>query len=371
VPYETVWELEHHTAAKHEILRRYLGAWFPVLTHGGWNRRVIFFDGFAGPGIYDKGEPGSPIIALDTLVSHKMFEQLHHTEFVMIFVEKDTARFESLEKQIALFWQKVGGQPSNIKVLTVNDEFVTAATDLLETLAEAKKQLAPTFAFIDPFGWSGVPLDVICRLLAYDKCEVFFNLMYDSMNRFLTHEQTAHHRRELFGGTEYLNADGLNPAERNEFLHELYGRKLQEVGGFKYVHRFEMLNRQNHTVYSLFFGSRSLDGLRIMKDAMWGVDPVGGMRFSDRLAGQPVLFGDEPDYGPLRHALLDRFAGRDVAIEELEEFTLVETPYKLGGLKSKVLKPMQLEEHTVEGVEQRRPGQFPPGTIIRFVTPTP
>ena len=63
VPKTTVWPLEPHTKAKHEILRRYLGAWFPILTSGGWNRRVIFLDGFAGPGRYSACEPGSPIIA--------------------------------------------------------------------------------------------------------------------------------------------------------------------------------------------------------------------------------------------------------------------------------------------------------------------
>ena len=60
----TVWELEDHTAAKHEILRRYLAAWFPILSSSGYNRRGLFIDGFAGPGIYSKGELGSPIIAL-------------------------------------------------------------------------------------------------------------------------------------------------------------------------------------------------------------------------------------------------------------------------------------------------------------------
>jgi hypothetical protein len=30
-PNETLWEIEPHTKAKHEILQRYLGAWFPIL----------------------------------------------------------------------------------------------------------------------------------------------------------------------------------------------------------------------------------------------------------------------------------------------------------------------------------------------------
>lgn len=73
MPDETIWPLDQHTRAKHELLRRYLGAWFPILTYAGYHGRVMFLDGFAGPGIYSNGEPGSPIIALNTLVNHRVF----------------------------------------------------------------------------------------------------------------------------------------------------------------------------------------------------------------------------------------------------------------------------------------------------------
>ncbi|MGB9800713.1 MAG: hypothetical protein ACPLUL_11530 [Thermanaerothrix sp.] len=43
-----VWKIELHTKAKHEILRRYLGAWFGIL--GSKIPRVVYIDGFCGPG---------------------------------------------------------------------------------------------------------------------------------------------------------------------------------------------------------------------------------------------------------------------------------------------------------------------------------
>ena len=120
---EPIWPLEAHTRAKHELLRRYLAAWFPVLTNRGFNRRVLFLDGFAGPGIYANGEPGSPIIALDTLVNHKHFPNLAHSEFDFHFVEPDRERFDSLEEQLRLFWARhPGGQPANVLKYT-RDEF--------------------------------------------------------------------------------------------------------------------------------------------------------------------------------------------------------------------------------------------------------
>jgi hypothetical protein len=57
---ETVWEMEPHTQAKHDILSGYLSAWLPIMSK--YNERLVYVDGFAGPGVYTNGEPGSPII---------------------------------------------------------------------------------------------------------------------------------------------------------------------------------------------------------------------------------------------------------------------------------------------------------------------
>jgi hypothetical protein len=36
------WPTEPHTEAKHAILRKYLGAWLPIMTK--WNGRVLHID---------------------------------------------------------------------------------------------------------------------------------------------------------------------------------------------------------------------------------------------------------------------------------------------------------------------------------------
>ena len=57
-PLDTLWELDPHTLGKHLVLRAYLDAWLPVM--GSWQGRLLFIDGFAGPGEYEGGEEGSP-----------------------------------------------------------------------------------------------------------------------------------------------------------------------------------------------------------------------------------------------------------------------------------------------------------------------
>jgi hypothetical protein len=82
-------------------------------------------------------------------------------------------------------------------------------------------------------------------------------------------------------------------------------------GGFRYVNSFEMVHNNGHTGNLLIYGTRNLKGMQVMKDAMWKVDPGGGITFSDRLAGQEVLFsGAGVDLVPLRQALLKKFPAR-------------------------------------------------------------
>src|SRR4051812_24238049 len=73
----TIWPAEPHTIVKHRILERYLQAWLPILSHQSHllqqqHRQILFIDGFAGPGIYEGGQPGSPVIAVKTALDHSV-----------------------------------------------------------------------------------------------------------------------------------------------------------------------------------------------------------------------------------------------------------------------------------------------------------
>jgi three-Cys-motif partner protein len=181
---DTVWSLDPHTKAKHDLLVRYLGGWFAVLSK--YNGRIVFLDGFAGPGVYSKREPGSPTLALRTLLEHQHKGLLARCKFLFIFNEQDAARFRSLEHEV----EKIKGEkwPVNVDVTLANMSFVEVADDILQYLGE-DKVLAPTFAFLDPFGYKGIPIHLIARLLAFDKCELFIYWDFNSVNRFATRRQ--------------------------------------------------------------------------------------------------------------------------------------------------------------------------------------
>jgi hypothetical protein len=173
------------------------------------------------------------------------------------------------------------------------------------------------------------------------------------------------HFEALFGTTEFKKAPQAGDPARGQFLHDLYEKQLTEVCGFPYVQSFEMVNNLGKTGCYLFYCSRNITGLKIMKEAMWKVAPGGDFKFSDRLAGQSILFEESIDTRPLQANLMDHFAGRTVSIADIENYTLVHTPYAKSHVKTRTLKPMQ-EAGLIDSPNQRRAGTFPEGTLVTF-----
>lgn len=80
-----IWNKSPHTAAKHNILRKYVQAWSAILALGSSDHRIIYIDRFAGPGEYMGGEEGSPILVLKSLKEHQLRDKFKGTDFVNIF----------------------------------------------------------------------------------------------------------------------------------------------------------------------------------------------------------------------------------------------------------------------------------------------
>ena len=339
-----------------------------------WNGRVVFIDGFAGPGRYVDGEPGSPIIALRSLLEHSYFVGSPPTgrRFTFLFVESKQDRAEFLEAEIGRLDEDIG-IPEWVTVDVRHGAFSDEIAFLLDALEEAGGGLAPTFSFVDPFGFKGVPMEMVARIVRYPKCECLVTFMYEAINRFLGHpnEKIAAQYDELFGTDEWRNLTEISdPSERRESIVELYRNQLVTVGGLSYVRTFEMINKGNRTEYFLYFGTNNSTGLSKMKQAMWKADPLRGQVFSDRTEGQFVLIKAGAEVG-LRDSLREHFRGnRWVPIEEIEEYVLVATPYSEKiHLKRKTLGVMERAdppEIEVRGRKRNIAGQYPPGTEIKF-----
>lgn len=358
----TVWTRQPHTKAKHDILERYLGAWFGIFGHSRYDQRVVVLDGFAGPGRYDDGEAGSPILALNTLLDHNAFNNFNDTEFMFLFNEYDSNRFSHLQNEISAIKERRAPWPGNVHVETRNENFQDLTRGILDAIPDGR-QLAPTFAFVDPFGYRDVPMALIRELVESPKIELFIYFDFNSVNRFAKAGVVDEHFNALFHSDEYRNApDGPG---RGEFLHDLYETQLREVCDFAHIGSFKMIHKNGHTGSYLFFCTRNDQAFDKMKQAMWALAPGGDYRFDDRLAGQPVLFENEANTGPLKDELQQHFGGRTVPVEDVIRYVVASTPFHSAQVKRKTLKPMQ-DEGRITSPNQSRRGAFKAGTLITF-----
>lgn len=337
-PKTIIWKLEPHSRAKHEILRRYLQAWVPILNHGGF-AQVLYIDGFAGPGCYSGGEEGSPIIALRTALDHKTSIK---SKVLFFFVEKDKARADVLNDIISKI-----SRPHNFHVKVASGErFETAFGDLLKFYNSKSRSLPPTFAFLDPFGWTGVSFSTVKQIMSYPHCEVLITFMYEEINRFISHPDQELNFDLFFGTKDWRDGTGLTDTrQRNGFFHDLYVRQLKFDAGARYVRSFQMRNDADVTDYYLFYATNSLMGLKKMKEAMWKIDESGEFTFSDATdPSQLVLFTKQPNFDALRKQILSRFGGQEITVGDLESFVIAETAYRETHYKRHVLRPMELSQ---------------------------
>lgn len=359
----TVWERPPHTKAKHDILKRYLGAWFGIFGSSSYRQQVNVLDGFAGPGLYDDGEPGSPVLTLDTLLHHRSFADFGDTQFNFLFNEWNDERFASLQNALEGVKAERSPWPKNVRVHSRNQNFQELARELLNSIPTGK-QLAPTFAFIDPFGYKDVPMALIRDLVSHQSCELFIYFDFNSVNRFANAGNVDPHFTALFESDEYRNAPASD-AGRGQFIHDLYERQLRQECNFAHICSFEMVNQTGHTGSYLFFCTRNDQAYDKMKEAMWKLAPGGDYRFDDRLAGELVLFEDEANTGPLQDELAQHFAGQTVTFEDVRRYVVTNSPFHSGQVKTKTLKPMQ-QAGRITSPNQKKTGTFPNGTLIEF-----
>ena len=359
-PKDILWELEPHTIGKHLVLRAYLNAWFPILS--SWKKRILFIDGFAGPGEYKGGEEGSPLIAMRALIDHTAKIE---AEVIFFFIEIEARRAQHLESIIDEWKSKL---PSNAIPHVVTGRFDETMEEVLGSLDEQHKRIAPAFVMIDPFGVAGTPMSIVRRIMGNPQCEVYFSLMYEPMNRFRNTPEFEKHLDELFGCPDWRAIVEIEDSEqRRKGLYDLYERQLLAAGANHVVH-FDIYSG-SRLIYSIFFATRHELGCDRMKAAIWKVAPEGTYEFRGTHGGQLAL-SLEPSFEPLKMQLLDEFGdGRWYPIEAIQKFVRSDkTDYHSGQLKTNTLQPMEADGLVeVDPSSRKSAFKYPNGSRLRFI----
>jgi three-Cys-motif partner protein len=322
--------------------------------------RLVLVDAFAGPGRYVDGEPGSPLILLDAYLKHSYRARMK-SEVVYLFIEERLDRVDHLRREIAKL-----ELPANVKVQIEHGRYEAKFRSELEALQEEGKQLAPSFAFVDPFGYSDAPMDLTGQFLQFRRCEVLVYIPLPFIARFVGRQGQEQAMTSLFGTDRWRDAIAMDGDHRRAFLHDLFREQLR-INGSRLVRSFEIQSGQGNG-YHLFFGTNNELGLARMKEAMWTADPVAGQRFTDSTqTDQLVLIDVEVDTAPLLRALRDHFATAPFTIEQAERFTVLETSFTASHLRRRTLAPEEEAGMLRVLTARKMVRTYPPGTRMRFL----
>jgi three-Cys-motif partner protein len=364
----TVWDSTPHTLAKHRILTTYLNAWIPILSHqshqvGITKGRLLFVDGFAGPGSYKGGEEGSPILAIKSVLEHS-----HDFPIPVrfLFIEENVERYNLLNISIQKLNQQIVGCSKIESYLVKHGDSEKVLTSYLNDLQNRGEKLGPALFFLDQFGFSDVPMELIARIMANPICEVFSYLEWSNMNRFLADKTKWNSITTAFGGEEWQEVFNLEISKRAAFMLEAYKKAIQQRTHSKYVWNFAMCDENDKLLYWLVFSTNSLRGLEVMKGAMWRVDRTGGFRFSDNENPcQLGLFASCSDE-ILAVEIKTKLSGQILTAEQVKEFVLTKTPAYLFKGSLKILENaggIQI----VSAPFQRRKGTFPDDNLSNII----
>lgn len=312
------WPCAPHTAAKHRVLERYLQAWWPIMLSAF--PRLTYVEGFAGPGVYTGGEPGSPIIALRTLRAAAAPDKPVDT----IFIDRSRTCLDRLKVEIAQHIGPSARPLANPPRLVLGN----AADQLLPQLDAVGAWDGGVFAFLDSWGNVAVPIDAVARLARYG-CEVFVTLGRRFWQQFGKSLDPGWDR--MFGSTRWREVSAVSGAPAQaRFLMECYRVALRDAG-FPYLLDFELVDDSGEHLY-LIHATRSERGREKMKEAIWAVDPVSGAGFRDPRdvgEGQQALGLEwQPNIEPLKPLILDWLRGGPLPVDQVRRRVFRETIYK-------------------------------------------
>jgi three-Cys-motif partner protein len=309
------------------LYRQYFGKWFPIMVHS-FGGDITYAEGFSGPGIYVDGAPGSPVIALNTVVGDRQLRTRARL-LRMLFVDEDSRCTALLRERLAAAADPVALEDLPKHGITVDISTGPCVPTLQDMFDRHSAWGRPMLAVLDTWGGS-VPYDLVRRIARNGHSEVLITIEPQYFSRFASVDGISY-GDSVFGGPTWREVMNQPPEQKTRWLLEHY-RDAIGAAGFDFVLDFELIDNRGQSLY-LVFGTTHERGHEKMKEAMWEVDIVSGAGYRDpRDPDQETLAIEiEPNTRPLRRLILAHLRdrpGSEASVQELRNFALFKTFYK-------------------------------------------
>ena len=162
-------------------------------------------------------------------------------------------------------------------------------------------------------------------------------------------------RDAYFGCHDWTQALTLTGNEREEFLVDLYKRKLKEATGAKFVFAYRLCHPdKKQTYYYLVHATNNIDGITNMKDSFAQINN-GRMEYLGRYQNELTIFDlDSYKSNSLVENVLKVFSGKTMTFISVLESIIENVQFQQKDL-SEALKTMEKEGNvTIKRVSSTR-----------------
>ena len=359
-------ESREQSLVKATIVEKYFDTWAAIIIGAQKRRpwtpqRLAYVDLFAGPGRYKDGAASTPLKVLERAIARPDYCE----RLVTIFNDKDEANVRVLE-------QAIGELPGIDKLRNVpqvwNEEVGTEIAKRFGAISTV-----PILAFIDPWGYKGLTLQLVDAFLKDWGCDCLFFFNYGRINAGLNNPFVEAHMEALFGADAVKLGEGLrglSPREREATVVDELTGALKRYG-HRYVLPFCFKNETGRrTTHHLILVTKSFKGYEVMKEIMArssSLQEQGVASFSYSMAHsdrQERLFEFNRPVDDLKQMLRTDYAGRTITMHALYEEHSVGRPFLARHYKD-ALKALELDSE-IATFGRRSPRGFADSIRIDF-----
>ena len=307
-------EQSEQSAVKTKIVASYFSAWSRVMKNN-WPGTLAYIDLFCGPGRYSDNAASAPVkIINDTLMDPSLSSRMR-----FIFNDMDPNNIASLQSVISEIDTK-GILKDRIQY---HNETIAQGFDQRIRIPSS----VPVLSFVDPFGYKGLTLDLINKLISTNGSDCIFFFNYNRINMSISNTKFDEHLVGLFGENElsllkqrllYLSPEEREPIVLKSLIDALMQGKSNYVLPFKFYGA-----EQLRTSHFIVFVTKHPTACKIMKTIMYqnsakDQDGVALFRLEDRRnfaskAFQLSLLEERP-LVELKEKLAKDYSGKEASV---------------------------------------------------------
>lgn len=356
-------ERNKHTEAKLNIYEGYLGRYLSILAvTKGAGKRIFIYDLFCGPGTYNDGNDGSPLIAAKAIkaVSEKQEKWVREmgVEFHLLLNDKNAGHIGSVESII------MEHLPAACQLKVTTSDYAKRINEVIGGIPQMN-DFDRAFLFIDPYGYKDIRKQHFIELLKSPKFEVLIFLPVSSMYRFASSnmEERAEEDqsiKRLLEFTEDFEHDYGFLRESDsiegyiERLNESFRESIQrEIKSHVFTCFFDLKNEKNSNHYALFHICTRELAKEKMLEVFWGLDTQNGRCFDAKeYERRKMLTLPDEAFRTLKRyeyeleaRIMERLQQGETSSQEIRKITL-ESDCLLKHMKD-VLKKLETEQQKI------------------------